>query len=48
MKKKVMANTYFPGLDIFQRELIMFLRGIRKHRDELSTLITDNFHIVKT
>jgi len=24
------------------------LRGIRKHRQELSSLITDNFHIVKT
>ena len=48
MKKKVMANTYFPDLETFQRELMLFLRGIRKHRQELSTLITDNFHLVKT
>ena len=48
MKKKVMANTYFPDLETFQRELMLFLRGIRKHKQELSTLITDNFHIVKT
>ena len=48
MKKKVMANTYYPDLDTFQRELTMFLRGIRKYRNELSTLITDNFHVLKT
>ena len=47
-KKKVMANRYFPDVETFQRELMLFLRGIRKHRDELSTLITDNFHILKT
>ena len=48
MKKKVMANRYYPDLETFQKELMLFLRGIRKHRQELSTLITDNFHIVKT
>ena len=48
MKKKVMANTYFPDVETFQQELMLFLRGIRKHKQELSTLITDNFHIVKT
>lgn len=48
MKREVMANRYFPDLETFQRELMLFLRGIRKHRQELSTLITDNFHIVKT
>ena len=48
MKKEVMANRYYPDLETFQKELMLFLRGIRKHRQELSTLITDNFHIVKT
>ena len=48
MKKKVMANTYYPDVKTFQQELMLFLRGIRKHKQELSTLITDNFHIVKT
>ena len=48
MKKKVMANRYYPDIETFQRELMLFLRGIRKHKSELSTLITDNFHIVKT
>ena len=48
MKKKVMVNTYYPDVKTFQQELMLFLRGIRKHRQELSTLITDNFHLVKT
>ena len=48
MKKEVMANRYFPDVETFQRELMLFLRGIRKHKQDLSTLITDNFHIVKT
>ena len=48
MKKNVMANRYFPDLETFQRELMLSLRGIRKHKQELSSLITDNFHIVKT
>ena len=48
MKKKVMANTYFPDLETFQKELMLFMTAIRKHKGELSTLITDNFHIVKT
>ena len=48
MKKKVMANRYYPDMETFQTELMLFLRGIRKHKSELSTLITDNFHIVKT
>ena len=48
MKKEVMANRYYPDVETFQEELMLFLRGIRKHRQELSTLITDNFHIVKT
>ena len=38
--------AFFSGQD--QKELMLFLRGIRKHKQELSTLITDNFHIVKT
>lgn len=47
-KQKVMANTYFPDLESFRQEIMLFLRGIRKHRPELSTLITDNFQIFGT
>ena len=48
VKKKVIANTYFSDVEIFRKELMLFLRGVRKHKEELSTLITDNFHLVKT
>ncbi len=45
MKKKVMANHYFPDLKTFRKEIMLFMRGIRKYKNELSTLITDNFQI---
>ena len=48
MKKRVMANKYYPDVETFRKELMLFLRGIRQHRTELSTLITDNFRVVKT
>lgn len=48
VKQKVMANTYFPDLETFRREIMLFMRGIRKHREELSTLITDNFQVLGT
>ena len=34
MKGEVMANRYFPDVETFQRELMLFLRGIRKHKQE--------------
>ncbi len=48
MKKKVMANHYFPDLKTFRKEIMLFMRGIRKYKQELSTLITDNFQIMGT
>ena len=48
VKNRVMANTYFSDLDTFKKELMLFLRGVRKHKVELSTLVTDNFHLIKT
>ena len=48
VKQKIMANNYFPDLETFRKEIMLFMRGIRKHRRELSTLITDNFQILGT
>ena len=46
------AELGFPvrkrGKRTFKKELMLFLRGIRKHKHELSPLITDNFHVLKT
>ena len=40
-------GIYQQVFETFQGELMLFLRGIRKHRAELAALI-DNFHLVKT
>lgn len=48
VKNKTMANNYFPDVKTFRKELMLFLRGVRKYKPELSTLITDNFHIIET
>jgi len=48
MKKKVMANHYYEDLETFRAEVMEFFRTIRKHRDELSSLLTDNFRVVGT
>ena len=48
VKQKVMANQYFPDLETFRKEIMLFLRGIRKFKPELSTLITDNFQAFGT
>lgn len=48
VKKKAMANVYFSDLKTFRKELMLFLRGVRKYRSELSMLITDNFHVIET
>lgn len=46
LKKKVMANRSFEDLKSFKQEISKFLRGIRQYKDELSTLITDNFQVI--
>lgn len=48
VKQKIMANNYFPDLETFRSEIMLFMRGIRKYRKELSTLITDNFQVLGT
>jgi len=46
MKSKVTANRYFEQFDDFKHTLMEFFRGIRKYKNELETLITDNFQIL--
>ena len=47
MKKKMMANEHYETIPEFRRALSEFFRGIRKHRSELETLLTDNFEIMQ-
>ena len=43
MKKKIMANQHYENLDEYRAALLKFFRGIKKYRNELDTLLTDNF-----
>ena len=46
VKNKAIGNNYFPDVKTFRKELMLFLRGVRKYKVELSTLVNDNFHIM--
>ena len=48
MKKNVTANRYYEEFDDFKSSLTTFFRTIRKHREEMETLLTDNFPILGT
>lgn len=47
-KKKVMYNTFYPEFEEFKLAASSFFKGLRGHRDELVTLLTDNFHPMGT
>jgi len=47
-KKKVVYNTYYESLDVFEKASLKFFKNIARYRKELSTLITTNFHAVGT
>lgn len=47
-KKKVLYNKYYATKAEFELACINFFRYIRKYRDELSTLLTDNFQVFGT
>jgi transposase len=45
-KKKVLYNQYYEKFGDFETACKKFMKGARKYRGELSTLLTDNFRIV--
>lgn len=47
-KKNVIYNTYYPELDQFKDAISSFFKGLRGHRRQLATLLTDNFQVVGT
>jgi transposase len=47
-KKKVLYNKYYETKSEFEDACTSFFRYIRKYRDELSTLLTDEFHVLGT
>lgn len=47
-KKKTLYNKYFETFDEFSSSCSDFFRYARKYRDELETLLTDNFRVMGT
>jgi len=47
-REKVLSLKSYENLDIFSKTCSSFFRGIRKYKDELETLMTDNFQILGT
>ncbi len=47
-KKNVIYNTYYPKLNQFKGAISSFFKGLRGHRRQLATLLTDNFHAIGT
>ena len=47
-KKKVLYNKYYKDFPDFEEACVKFFRYIRQYRDELSTLLTDNFEVFGT
>ena len=47
MKKKIMANQHYENLVEYKSAVVRFFRSIKKYRDELDTLLTDNFQIMQ-
>jgi len=47
-KKKVLYNKYYETKEKFESACMQFLREIQKYKDELATLLTDNFQILGT
>jgi transposase len=45
-KKKVLANEYYSTFDLFKGAVREFFKNINKFDEELSTLMTEKFHIV--
>ena len=46
-KRKVIYGTYYETFVKFKNATLAFFRDIGKYHQELSTLMTDNFRVVK-
>lgn len=46
-KKKKMYNKYYEKFALFREECLSFFENIHLYKDELKTLMTDNFHIIQ-
>jgi transposase len=47
-KKKRLWNTYYEKYADFKKESMSFFENLHLYREELKSLMTDNFHIIRT
>jgi transposase len=47
-KKKTLYNTYYEQFSHFRRSCLNFFINLEIHREELRTLMTDNFQVIHT
>ncbi len=47
-REKVLSMKYYETLDIFSRSCSNFFRGIKKYKNELESLLIDNFQLMGT
>ncbi len=46
-KKKMLYNTYYEEFAVFRKYCLNFFKNIGKFRNELQTLMTDNFQLIQ-
>ena len=46
MKEKIIHNTYYPTFKEFRKEILGFFKGISKYKEDLKSLMTENFQII--
>jgi transposase len=46
-KKKITYNKYYEKFSIFREFCLRFFKNLGKYRDELETLMTDNFQLIQ-
>ena len=48
MHKKVTYNKYYESFDIFKENILSFFKNIRVYKNNLKTLLVDNFEIINS
>ena len=43
-KKEILYDKYYETFEKFKQKTLLFFKNIQKHKDELSTLLKDNFY----
>lgn len=46
-KKKIMKNTYYPSYEAFYKAIVNFFKNFENYHQELTSLLTLNFQIIK-